>query len=490
MDFQKLREILPKDPLIWSQEDVLEWLKFIGLDKYAQQFKENTIDGSCLNTLTSDDLQNHLKIDNAIQRKKILNWISVGIQTYSQYLKTFQEESKPNQIVLSELNQNSQQIMMIDKIKANNFKKMQSFEETNVSNHQSLQNFANEDKYLFEMNTNNVKQSFKDKYQGNAYKQDNQRLRLPVCNSRLDSSSEEDKENIDEYNQGIDQNLEVNNNISECEDSTALKNVLIIEPVEGIQTNFFCVKEEGGKIGRHSSNQILILEESISRYHAEIVYHEKKFFIKDIGSSTGTFIKVKDRVPITLGMLFEMGSFQFEVSELDFENQIIELDILEDSKPTNPKHYKLEIKNSGEQPGFVSIGRKPSNKIKLPDDQHLSNVHAKIYFMNNQFFLEDNASTNGTWIRLSKEGDTSQEWEIQNNTIIKIGSTSSYNCRFDHEAQKETLNDACFICFSQDKDAVFLPCRHNSSCIKCSKTLQVCPICRTKIEDVVKIFKA
>ena len=48
--------------------------------------------------------------------------------------------------------------------------------------------------------------------------------------------------------------------------------MLIIEPVEGIQTNFFCVKEAGGKIGRHSANQILILEESISRYHAEIIF--------------------------------------------------------------------------------------------------------------------------------------------------------------------------------------------------------------------------
>lgn len=89
-----------------------------------------------------------------------------------------------------------------------------------------------------------------------------------------------------------------------------------MEPVEGIQTNFFCVKEEGGKIGRHSFNQILILEESISRYHGEILFHDKKFFIKDIGSSTGTFIKVKDRVEVQLGMIFEMGSYQFEVTQL------------------------------------------------------------------------------------------------------------------------------------------------------------------------------
>lgn len=78
---------------------------------------------------------------------------------------------------------------------------------------------------------------------------------------------------------------------------------------------------------------------------------------------------------------------------------------------------------------------------------------------------------NSSWIRLSKESESSEEWEITNNTIIKIGSTSSYNCRFEKTIEKDFVNDACLICYSQDKDAVFLPCRHNTTCIKCSKTL-------------------
>lgn len=73
-------------------------------------------------------------------------------------------------------------------------------------------------------------------------------------------------------------------------------NELIIQPSEGPQTNFFCINEDGGKIGRHSSNQILILEENVSRHHAEILFKENEFYIKDIGSTTGSFIKITQKL--------------------------------------------------------------------------------------------------------------------------------------------------------------------------------------------------
>jgi len=41
MDFQRLKEILPKYPLHWTQEDVLKWLEFIGLEKHASEFSKN-----------------------------------------------------------------------------------------------------------------------------------------------------------------------------------------------------------------------------------------------------------------------------------------------------------------------------------------------------------------------------------------------------------------------------------------------------------------
>ena len=53
---------------------------------------------------------------------------------------------------------------------------------------------------------------------------------------------------------------------------------------------------------------MVVLEESVSRYHAEIVFSEEMFMIKDIGSTTGTFLKVQSQYEIVHDMIIEMGS--------------------------------------------------------------------------------------------------------------------------------------------------------------------------------------
>ena len=54
----------------------------------------------------------------------------------------------------------------------------------------------------------------------------------------------------------------------------------------------FTISEQGMQIGRHSTNQIVIFDESVSRYHADIFFKNEKFYLRDIGSTTGTFIKI------------------------------------------------------------------------------------------------------------------------------------------------------------------------------------------------------
>jgi hypothetical protein len=39
-------------------------------------------------------------------------------------------------------------------------------------------------------------------------------------------------------------------------------------------------------------------------------------------------------------------------------------------------------------------------------------------------------------------------------------------------------NNRCDICYMESKNAVLLPCKHNCTCINCSKNLNKCPICR------------
>jgi len=130
----------------------------------------------------------------------------------------------------------------------------------------------------------------------------------------------------------------------------------------------------------------------------------------------------------------------------------------------------------------VTIGRKANNLLNFPDDQHLSNVHSTISFIDGKYYIEDMETTNGTWERLSVEGESSQLFQINNETVFKIGANQTYVCKIKISlvSQKARPN-ACVICCDQDKDCVYMPCKHNAACIKCSKNLKECPICRVKI---------
>ncbi len=65
--------------------------------------------------------------------------------------------------------------------------------------------------------------------------------------------------------------------------------------------------------GRHSTNDIIILDENVSRNHFEIQVRGDRYFIMDMGSKNGTFVggkelnpgfetEIKEGVPIVVGM--------------------------------------------------------------------------------------------------------------------------------------------------------------------------------------------
>lgn len=68
----------------------------------------------------------------------------------------------------------------------------------------------------------------------------------------------------------------------------------------------------------------------------------------------------------------------------------------------------------------VTLGRKDNNTIVL-NDRFVSSYHAKIYLKNNEYFLEDLQSTNGTYINENKiEGKV----KLNINDIVRFGSTA------------------------------------------------------------------
>jgi len=79
---------------------------------------------------------------------------------------------------------------------------------------------------------------------------------------------------------------------------------------------------------------------------------------------------------------------------------------------------------------------------------------------------------------------------LSHETTFKIGTTSTYTCYKQYGVLKEKNSIyACIICCENDRDALYMPCKHNTACLKCSKSLKDCPICRAKIEDTIRIYK-
>ena len=43
----------------------------------------------------------------------------------------------------------------------------------------------------------------------------------------------------------------------------------------------------------------------------------------------------------------------------------------------------------------INVGRKATNEMNFPDDQHLSNIHSTIYQVEGVWYFEDLGTTNG-----------------------------------------------------------------------------------------------
>jgi FOG: FHA domain len=93
------------------------------------------------------------------------------------------------------------------------------------------------------------------------------------------------------------------------------------------------------------------------------------------------------------------------------------------------KSYGIEVESAGDNPNLkqgtlihirdtVSIGRRDDNSIVLTDS-FVSGHHAKLFIRNNNFYVEDLGSTNGTFINSSRiDGRV----KLNVNDELKIGS--------------------------------------------------------------------
>lgn len=64
------------------------------------------------------------------------------------------------------------------------------------------------------------------------------------------------------------------------------------------------------------------------------------------------------------------------------------------------------------------------------------------------------------------------------------------------DINKEQIeNNECVICMTNRKNCAFYPCGHQCLCKECSDRFkkearhQVCPICRNRVQDIIRVYK-
>ena len=92
---------------------------------------------------------------------------------------------------------------------------------------------------------------------------------------------------------------------------------LILKIDQQSEKKVYSVKEKA-TIGRESGD-IVITDPFISGTHAEIVQREGKFYLRDLNSSNGVFVRITDEIEIEEGTEFLLGKHQFIVQKIEKE---------------------------------------------------------------------------------------------------------------------------------------------------------------------------
>jgi len=214
--------------------------------------------------------------------------------------------------------------------------------------------------------------------------------------------------------------------------------------LESSTGHVYTIKAGLNKVGREHAD-ILILDKTVSRYHAVLVFDEERhlFSVEDAGSSNGTKVNSTLLPPRSSHQLDDGDEIAFGTTKFhlytgipvtpaekgsatdDDGNRRIEITL----PPTGAPPAAKLILQRGKGPqevllshGTISIGRLPDNQISLAGDRYASGHHAQIVVEENIFRLIDVGSTNGSFLnglRLT----TNESIAMSDGDEIMIGST-------------------------------------------------------------------
>jgi pSer/pThr/pTyr-binding forkhead associated (FHA) protein len=194
----------------------------------------------------------------------------------------------------------------------------------------------------------------------------------------------------------------------------------------------YFIKQDEITIGRGAKNDIVIIDNEVSREHCRFTRSVNGFDLSDLGSSNGTFVngqRVKTRWSLPPECIVELGdSITFSYREDDEERvdpqYEVDTNMLRDL--SNTIYYLVVSVDNRHQPSVypledsaISIGRGTDNKIIILEPE-ISRNHLRLIRDPKGYRLEDLGSTNGT----NLNGTVIRgNHLLHNGDIIRIGTS-------------------------------------------------------------------
>ena len=66
----------------------------------------------------------------------------------------------------------------------------------------------------------------------------------------------------------------------------------------------------------------------------------------------------------------------------------------------------------------------------------------------------------------------------------------NFQIKFNKKFFGAKFHSLCKICLNEESNTLLLPCHHVSTCHFCTICIEFCPICRCKIESIIKVYFA
>lgn len=181
-------------------------------------------------------------------------------------------------------------------------------------------------------------------------------------------------------------------------------------------------------IGRDRSNRLVIDDEGISVFHAEIRNEGGKLFLSDAGSVNGTYLnghRIVQREEIHSGDVIRLHMIDLEVVDPATAVKTINTQAI-NREPPKPAPLPWQLKaltgpTSGKMIPVTSttvVGRDPSSDLPV-NGAHVSRRHAELSIHGGHLHLKDLNSSNGTFLN-GKRVDGDVDIALKNGDEVRF----------------------------------------------------------------------